>query len=139
MNDIEKSRKEMMYIEKQCLYLQNLENISMYKFDIMEMANYTVPELPYGIWFDEQGKTRINTHNIPRVKIMMSNNDMIPVSVENVPQILLKGTQLAKAEKILKGKSKAKMFKFISKNSDLILKHWEGDITTVQLFTSLVN
>lgn len=138
MNDIERSRKETLYVEQKAIELQVLENIDMYQYDIMEMANYHVPELPYGIWFDEAGKARKNKHNEPRVKIIMPNNDTIPVSVENAPRFLVKGIQLSKAENALKGKNKDKMFSFISRNYELILQHWNGDIETVVLFEKLM-
>jgi hypothetical protein len=137
MNDIEKSRKEAIYVERKALQLQVLENIDMYRCDIMEMAKYFVPNLPHGIWFDEAGKGRMPGHMVPRVKIIMEDRDTIPVSIEEKPRILLKGVQLTKAENVLKGKEKDNMFEFISRNRKVIMQHWNGDITTVGLFESL--
>ena len=137
MNDFEKSRREIAYVERQSAILQKLENMNMYTQDIMEFANYIIPSLPYGIWFDEMGVKRKNPHAIPRVKIIMPNQDLIPVSIHSNPKILLKGSQLAKANDKLTGGKKKDMFGFISRNHKLMLQHWSGDITTVVLFKSL--
>ena len=141
MENLEKLGEEALYVEMKAMQLQVLENIDMYVNGIFEMANYTtdMSGLPYGIWFDEVGEQRKTTHNIPRVKIMMLNGNMIPVSVEEHPKILLKGVQLSKAERELKGKPKDEMFRFISKNHELILQHWHGKINILVLFNSLKN
>lgn len=139
MDNIEKYWKEVLFVEQKAMNLQVLENLDMYQYDIMVMANYSPMSsgLEYAIWFNEAGKSRKNKDHEPRVKIMMPNGDMIPVSVEEHPKILLKGMQLTKAEKALSGRAKNEMFHFISKNRKQILQHWRGDITTMMLFNSL--
>ena len=112
MFKLEKVSKESRYIEMKAKILQKLENINMYKHGIYEMSSYYPDEsgLPYALWFDEPGAFRDNKHNLSRVKIKMPNGDFIPVSVEHNPRILLKGTQLAKAEKVLYGKNQKEIY-----------------------------
>jgi len=132
---------ESILIESKAQQLQILENTSMYKQGLFEMANYQPKDsglgLPYAICFDEIGNRRKHTHSEPRVKILMSNDDLIPVLISVKPKILLKGVQLSKANRILKGKNKDIMFEFISNNHELILKHWHGKITTMELLLGL--
>lgn len=130
---------ESYYVEMKAMQLQVLENIEMYADGIYEMANYTTNRsgLPYPIWFDDLGQNRKNTHNIPRLKIHMPSGNLIPIAISNKPYILLKGTQLRKAEKELTDNPKKEMFDFISKNHKLILQHWNGDIDSITLFEKL--
>jgi len=95
---------ESILIESKAQQLQILENTSMYKQGLFEMANYQPKDsgLPYAIWFDEIGNRRKNTHSEPKVKILMSNDDLIPVLISVKPKILLKGVQLSKANRVLK-------------------------------------
>ena len=139
MNDIERSRQDARSVELRALRLQVLENVNMYVHEIMEMAQLHPSDsgLSYTLWFDEAGKTRQNKHTKPRIKIIMPSGNTIPVSIDTHPEILLKGTQLTKAEKELHGKPKEKILKFISKNHTLIMQHWNGDITTKDLFVKL--
>jgi len=139
MNDLEKLGKEVATVEMKAFQLQVLENIAMYKDGIFEMANWPAKSsgLPYGLWFDDLGKTRTNTHSIPRVKVLMPDGNMISVSIEENPRILLKGTQLVKVERELKGKKKTEMFNYISKHHQIMLQHWYGNIQTLDLFTYL--
>jgi hypothetical protein len=139
-NNLEKVGYESFFIENNAMILGILENINMYTNGIFEMANYQTEEsgLPYEIWFDDVGKNRIPSHNIPRIKIKIHDSgNFIPISINKYPKILLKGMQLRKAENELKGKNKEIMFNFISKNHELILQHWSGNITTAMLFSRL--
>jgi hypothetical protein len=136
---LDKFGNESLYVEMKASQLQVLENLDMYNQGIFEMASYQPEDsgLPLSVWFDEPGKDRMTTHNEPRVKIGMSSRNLIPVSVEVKPRILLKGSQLVKAEKELHGNDKREMFSFISRNHKLILKHWNKEITTKVLLNTL--
>jgi hypothetical protein len=135
-NKTQKIGNEVAMIEMGAMLFQNLENLNMYKNGIFEMANYKSEDsgLPHDIWFDELGVERKGTHHTPRVKISLPSKNLIPVSIESKPKILLKGTQLRKAEREAKEKEMKLMFDFISKNHNLILQHWNGKITTATLF-----
>jgi len=139
MNDIKKVGKEVATVEMKAFQLQVLENIAMYKDGIFEMANFQPEDsgLPYGLWFDDAGKSRQNKHDTPRVKVRVKSDNLIPVSIAEQPEILLKGTQLTKAEKELKGKPKDEVFDYISANHGIMLKHWNGEISTATLFADL--
>jgi len=116
-----------------------IENLDDTHPDIFfEMANYTIVDsgLPHNIWFDEPGLERNNKHHLPRVKIQV-NKSWLSVSVSAQPTFLLKGQHLADAEKKLSGSERKKMFDFISKNNELILSHWNGKVTTMQLLNGL--
>ena len=130
---------ESYHIEMNCMNLQILENVNMYNNGIFEMVNFKPEDsnLPYEIWFDEIGHLRKNKHTEPRVKIKLNNENLIPVLIDKKPKILLKGTQLKKAEKEFHGSDKKIMFQFISKHHELMLKHWYGKISTLTLLTTL--
>jgi hypothetical protein len=115
-----------------------LENLNDYK-ELYEMANYRKDEskLAYNLWFDEEGENRENIHVIPRVKIEVEGRQLIPVSVSEQPEILLKGNKLKAAEMLLKGSGRKQIFDFISRNYKLILSHWNGVIGTKTLLNGL--
>jgi len=118
--------------------LQILENVSMYEF-IFEMANWQPRDsgLPLGIWFDEIGAAGNNKRHSPRVKVIMPNDDLIPVSISENPTILLKGAQLVKAKKEFSSSDQTEMFDYIGKHHGVMLSHWNGEITTAMLFEKL--
>lgn len=121
--------------EKKAFKRRILENINMYH-SLFEMAQLTPKEtgLPYSVWFEEFEVHRNHPQRKPRVKIGMPNGDFIPVSIEENPKILLGSIQLAKADKEFNGEEKKKMFEFISQNRDSMLKHWNDEIDTAELF-----
>jgi hypothetical protein len=139
VDDLEKIGNESIHVENKAMSLEVLENLDMYTDGIFEMAHFQPRDsgLPYGIWFDEVNEYRTDKINTPRVKIGLDNGNLSPVSIEKQPRIVLKGTQLEKAENELKGKPKEEMFNFISKNREVILQHWNGNIDTVELFNHL--
>jgi hypothetical protein len=140
MDDLEKIGNESIYVENKAMSLQVLENLDMYTDGIFEMAHFQSRDsgLQHSLWFDEVNQYRTNKINTPRVKIGLDNGNLIPVSIEEQPGILLKGIQLAKAEDELKGKPKEEMFNFISKNREVILQHWNGEIDSIDLFSKLL-
>lgn len=116
---------------------ETIEDLSEYA-EFYEMANYETRDsgLPCDIWFDELGAGRKNKHTKPRVKIAVDSK-LVPVLVSSQPEIPLKGTLLTTAEKIFKGSDKKTMLDFIARNHELILSHWNGDITTKTLLNKL--
>ena len=57
---------------------------------LAEMANLRKDEtgLPYDIWLDTAGYSRINKHYSPRIKVVLDNKDMVPFLIDkNNPDI----------------------------------------------------
>ena len=139
-DDLEKIGTETLRVEAMAAQLRSLININMYESGIFEMSRYQPSDsgLPYELWFDEVRIIyRENTHTKPRVKILMTSGNFIPVSIDRFPEILLEGILLSEAERELNGKKKDKMFHFISNNCERMLQYWDGNITTMTLFRSL--
>ena len=140
MYSLERVGYEVARGELRAYRLQALENINMYEDGIFEMSHYQPKDsgLPYSLWFDDLGKSRVNNRRVPRVKVMMPTNDLIPFSLEQQPEILLTGVRLTKAKKQLDGWDMEATLNFISVNHKLILRHWYGDIGTFELFKNLM-
>jgi hypothetical protein len=139
-DELEKAGYEVRKVEKRASRLKVLENIEMYRDGIFEMSRYSAKNsgLPHDIWFNDLGTHRVFKTRVPWVKIFMNlTGNFISVSIGKNPRILLKRKRKAKAENELKGKTKEEMFGFISRNHELILQHWKGGITTVELFKRL--
>ncbi len=85
-----------------------------------EMANVakTDTNLPYNIWIDSVGKDRNIPHNIPRIKINV-DGDMIPVSIDTNPKILI--------NKNINNFSEIK--NWIIKYYDILMQHWNKELT----------
>lgn len=106
--------------------------------EIFDMANIDKRDsnLPVNIWVDSAGSNRHTQHDLPRVKIQKSANtdnsssNLIPVSISTSPQILSGSTELT-------GTQLRKVFEFISRNSDILIKHWRNEITDRELFSKL--
>ena len=74
--------------------------------------------LPYELWLDSVGKDRNVLHNTPRLKVKVSDNTLIPVSIEKAPKVLV---DISKYPKI---KHLSAVVNFIANNYDLLLDHW---------------
>ena len=97
--------------------------------DYMEtMANVSKKDtkLPYDIWIDSEGKNRNTKQNYPRL-IVDYNDDRIPVSISDTPEILVK--------KEIPGFSKIKSW--IRKYSIVLLQHWNKEITDREALNQL--
>jgi hypothetical protein len=122
---------EIERVEFNAWQLGNLENLSSYKDPaIYEMATYKMDDsgLPYNLWIDEVGKDRTIEHSIPRLKVLLSFSNSVPISIEQNPKILLKGVFLAKAERELNERKMKDIYAFIRKNKDMLIKHWNKEI-----------
>jgi len=79
------------------------------------------------IWIDEVGKDRKGKHNLPRLKVVY-NGKYLPVLIDAKP-------------KVLEGDIPSKYFNKISEwiilNLDLLLKHWNQELTTMELFQAI--
>ena len=96
---------------------------------LFEMANLTKADsgLDYDIWIDSVGNLRKGSHNEPRLKVDV-DNDRIPVLIdEKEPKILV--------NKKIKGFNKIK--KWIIQNYDILIKHWNKELTDRQALNAL--
>ena len=97
--------------------------------NMMEMASLqprdTGTLLP--IWIDEVGKERKGKHNTPRLRVHYEGK-YIPVSIEADPKILAGS---------LPDKYFSALSAWISLNLDILMKHWNREITTMELFRSV--
>lgn len=98
---------------------------------IYEMANLQPRDtnVPVKIWVDEVGINRKEKHNIPRIKIVWGGK-LIPVSIDKEPRILIDSIDID-----------SKIFNVVSEwillNLDSLLKHWNQEYTTNELFLNL--
>lgn len=106
------------------VYEKKAEGIST----LFEMANLQKDEsgLPYDIWIDSSGKDRITKHNIPRIKVRVEN-EMIP--------IVLFSKDNVKARKEFK--HSWKVIEWAKANYDIILRHWNKEISDRTALTLL--
>lgn len=97
---------------------------------LYEMANVSKldTKLPYDIWIDSVGKDRKNKHHSPRLKVDV-NGDRIPVSIEDTPRILC-------SKKIPQF---GKVSSWIRKYKDVLLQHWNKEITDKEALNKLAD
>jgi hypothetical protein len=100
--------------------------------NMMEIANLR-PEntgLSFFVWVDEMGEYRKDKHSTPRIKLAKNNpkNFIASISIDKNPVVLAGDV---KAEELTSIK------KWINLNFDLLMKHWKGNIDTVELFKNL--
>ena len=95
--------------------------IRFIKNELQEMANISKDKtgLSYDIWLDSVGKDRKVSHRKPRLKVRLDNKELIPVSIEREPKILVKGKEIPKFRQFKK---------FILLNYDILMKHWNLEI-----------
>jgi hypothetical protein len=140
LDDLEKVGMEVELVEMKALRLQNLENLDMYEDGIFEMYKYEAESsgLPYTLWFDDAGEVRMNKHKEPRVKAELPSENLIPISIEEKPRLLLEATLLTKAEREIDWEKMSLIFAFISRNHKLLLQHWDGEIYNTYMINNLV-
>ena len=93
-----------------------------------EMANVSKEDtnLQYDIWIDSIGSLRNVSHNIPRIKVKVDGKT-ISISISTNPKILA-GKDFAHSSEI---------FKWIIKYHDVLMKHWNKEITDKQALNLL--
>ena len=96
--------------------------------NLYEMANINKSRtgLPYDIWVDSAGSSRIVKHNSPRLKIDV-DGELIPFSISEHPEILVNKNISNQNEEI----------KFIQDNNEIFIKHWNGEIDDGQIINYL--
>ena len=101
--------------------------------NMYEMANLRPSDtgLPFFVWIDEMGGYRKAGHHIPRLKIAKGSPDtfVAVVSIASDPKLL---------EGELEGKETKKLKQWINQNLEILIAHWNGDISTVELGRKIV-
>ena len=97
----------------------------------LEMANAIKVDtgLPYDIWLDSKGKERNIPHNYPRIKVDVDGN-LIPVIISDNP-IIPESVGIKNFKKFNEIK------KFIIKNKDILLKHWNKELSDREILNLL--
>lgn len=100
----------------------------LFEQELYEMANVSKQDtkLPYDLWIDSEGKNRKSSHHIPRLKVDVGD-DRIPVSISDNPSILVD-------KKI---KKFSEVSKYIVKYKDILVKHWNKEITDREALNEL--
>ena len=95
---------------------------------LFEMAKVSKKDtkLPYNLWIDSMGKERNVPHNTPRLKVDV-DGDLIPVSIQETPEILVNKTFPHSAE----------ILKYVKKYLQVFLKHWNNEITDKEALNML--
>jgi hypothetical protein len=120
--------------------LQKLQNLNMYNYYLSNyMDLYTTERsgLIYCIWFSCLGDCRNNKHTVPWVKVELPNGDLIPITIKERPTILLSGVQLVKAIRRIDKIKMKPVYDFISKNRELFMSYWRGEITNFGVYDNL--
>lgn len=107
--------------------------------ELLEMANApkSITKTPVIIWIQSNSELGTGQHNTPRLKFQNNKSDkldkssLIPLSIEDNPKILIKNYKLEISSKEL-----MEICDWVSINKDLLLKHWNGEITSFEVFSS---
>lgn len=101
---------------------------------LIEMANLAKrrTKLPVNVWVDEVGSNRNVPHDEPRLKIQndyseRANENLIPISISDIEPKVLEG----KLE--IDKKDFQIIQKWIIKNYNDLINHWNGEIDTDDL------
>lgn len=105
-----------------------------YLFEMVKIPKrYT--GLPYDIWLDPMGADRKNTHNIPRLKLYVDADTLVPVTISDNPEI----PQNVQKNLKVKIKDFPKIKKFIIKYKLLFLMHYYRQLDDVQISLLMKN
>lgn len=105
---------------------------------LLEFANISKNDYktPVGLWVDEAGNKRQNEHGgSPRIKIVNNYdedfNNLIDVTISDNPE------PKPKNKLKISNSDFNKMRQFIIKNKDILLKRYNNEITTAEMFRLL--
>ena len=82
--------------------------------------------LPYDVWVDEAGDNRNTKHSMPRIKINV-DGVLVPVIISDNPRYMSK-KNIPHISKI---------FKWVKLNKDVLISHWNLEITSNEAFNKL--
>lgn len=110
---------------------------------LFEMANLSqnVTGLDVIVWVHINNPNLTGRHNLPRIKFQndtgtrVNISSGIPMSISDTPEVLLKGTALNTLSLDLKQVNKIKQW--VVTNKDVLLKYWNGEMTTDALLSNL--
>ena len=118
------------------MYKEYFDELNDLDEDLMfEMANAVKEDtgLPYDIWLDSEGKNRKVSHNSPRIKVSVDGK-LIPVLISDNPDlpedVLKKGTKRFRRFNEIR--------KFIIDNKEILLKHWNKELSDREILNLLV-
>lgn len=104
------------------------------QLNVNEMANLrpTDTGLPVFIWVDEMGEFRTVEHNLPRIKVAEDSptNLVAVISIDNNPKLLDGKLEYKKLKKVIE---------WVILNHDILMKHWNGNISTKEMFSKLIS
>lgn len=94
-------------------------------------------ELPVNIWLDEFGVQRNMQYAAPRLKFQNNysekadSHSLIPISISSHPEVLAGTVRI-------KNKDLNTIKTFIILNEALLKEHWNGDISTIKMYSQLL-
>ena len=110
---------------------------------LLEMANISqnTTGLDVIIWVQTNNTQSTGKHNLPRIKFQNNTstkiqiNELIPISISDNPEILLKNNDLNKIKISQAQINEVKQW--IVKNQEILIDYWQEKITTDELFQKL--
>ena len=110
---------------------------------LLEMASISqnTTGLDVIIWVQTNNTQSPGKHNLPQIKFQNNTstkiqiNELIPISISDNPEILLKNNDLNKI-KISQAQINA-VKQWIVKNQEILIDYWQEKITTDELFQKL--
>ena len=122
---------------------EDIKNVVYTENMLLEMSN--IPQRITGldsiIWIQTNDSQGTGKHNIPRIKFQnnsgmkIQKDELIPISISDEPEILLKSNDLDKIK--LSNKQIRAIKLWIIKNRDVLMKYWNDEITTYDAFELL--
>ena len=110
---------------------------------LLEMASISqnTTGLDVIIWVQTNNTQSPGKHNLPQIKFQNNTstkiqiNELIPISISDNPEILLKNNDLNKIKISQAQINEVKLW--IVKNKEILIDYWEEKITTDELFQKL--
>lgn len=115
---------------------QDIQDVVYTEHMLLEMGNISqrTTGLDSIIWIQTYDTQASGRHNIPRIKFQnntgmkVQDDQLIPISISDEPEILLKSNDLSKIK--LSNKQIRAIKLWIIKNRDILMKYWNKEITT---------
>ena len=119
----------------ECLHIEFIPLLDEdYLFEMARIPKrYT--GLDYDIWLDPMGADRQNTHNVPRLKIYVDRNTLVPITISGNPDI----PESVKKNMKVKIQGLSKIKQFIIKNQLFLLMHYYRQLDDVQISLLMKN
>lgn len=120
---------------EECLHIEFLPLLDEdYLFEMARISKrYT--GLPYDIWLDPVGADRKNTHNVPRLKLYVDSDTLVPITISDSPEI----PESVQKNLRVRIKDLSKIKQFIIRNKLLLLMHYYRQLDDVQIMALIKN